>query len=117
MSYSWPGVSLLKQSFQLSDGAGLFWIIRKIRELMRVLLVVVKLDATFAIVPFRVTPPVRAHGPPHEPACGIAALHLRVGRAVPAQPGFVEQRPQARAREVFRRSQTAQIGDGWIDIQ
>src|SRR3989442_13460206 len=55
--------SLLKQTFQLSDRIGLFWIIREIGELVRVLLVIVKLDATFAIVPFRVTPAFRAHGP------------------------------------------------------
>src|SRR6058998_4439315 len=105
MSFSWSGPHRLKQSFQLNDRAGMFWIIRKIRELVRVLLVVVKLDAAFAIAPFRVTPAVRAHGPSHEPACRVAALHLRVGGTVPAELRFVEQRSKARARKVFRRDQ------------
>src|SRR5882724_7327088 len=101
---SWSDRSFLQQGFQFRDRAGVFWIIREIRVLVRVLLVVVKLDATFAFAPFRVTPAVRAHGPSHEPACRVAALHLRVGGTVPAEPGLVEQRSQARARKGSRRS-------------
>src|SRR5438445_12792039 len=112
VNFSWSSPSGLKQSFQLSDRAGVFWIIRQIRQLVRVLLVVVKFDATFSIVPFRVTPTVRAQRPPHEPVGRIAALDLRVGGTVPTPFGIVQQRSEACARKVFRRGQAAQVGDG-----
>src|SRR5262245_48517904 len=106
VSFSRDGPSFLKQAFQLRDYASVLRILREIDEFMRVLFMVVQLDAARAIAPFGVTPAFRAHGPSHEPAGRVAALHLRVSGTVPAELRLVEQRPQARARKMVRRDQT-----------
>src|SRR6266542_1558400 len=113
----WSSPCLLQQLFHLGDDFRVFGLAGKVVEFTWVLAVIVKLDPFFAIVPFRVTPSFRANAAPQEPAGRVAPLHLRVGGTVPMQPGVVQHRSQARARQVFRRDQTAEIGDGGIDIE
>src|SRR6266498_1051037 len=82
----WSSPCLLQQLFHLGDDFHVFGLAGKVVEFTWVLVVIVKLDPFFALIPFRVTPAFRANAAPHEPAGFVAALYLRVGGTVPTQP-------------------------------
>ncbi len=91
-------------------------VIREVGVFVRIAVMIVQLDAVFAFIPFGAAPARGADRATPEFSIGTAA-RLGESTVVNARRRILQQRAQARALQMFRRGNAAEIAERGIDIQ